>query len=118
MVSASRDIQDGKAVQLKQGSELVLQRDNALELAEEFDRYGEVAVIDLDAAMGRGTPPYNFEKIKPLLRKAECRVGGGIRSAAQAKELVSLGARKIILGSACFRDPATQGPVSRAANFR
>jgi phosphoribosyl-ATP pyrophosphohydrolase/phosphoribosyl-AMP cyclohydrolase len=102
MVISSIDIQNSKVVQLKQGAELVLQRDNPQELAEEFDRYGEVAVIDLDAAMGKGS---NFELIKPLLRKAECRVGGGIRTPEQAKELVSLGARKIIVGSSAFRGP-------------
>jgi phosphoribosyl-ATP pyrophosphohydrolase/phosphoribosyl-AMP cyclohydrolase len=106
MVIASIDIQKGKVVQLKQGEELVLQRDNALGLAQEFDRYGEIAVIDLDAAMDLssfGTQGNNLEMIKPLLRKAECRVGGGIRTPEQAKELVSLGARKIIIGSGAFR---------------
>jgi phosphoribosyl-ATP pyrophosphohydrolase/phosphoribosyl-AMP cyclohydrolase len=106
MVIASIDIQNGKVVQLKQGEQLILQRDNALELAQEFDRYGEIAVIDLDAAMGLssfGTQGNNLEMIKPLLRKAECRVGGGIRTPEQAKELVSLGARKIIIGSGAFR---------------
>jgi phosphoribosyl-ATP pyrophosphohydrolase/phosphoribosyl-AMP cyclohydrolase len=115
MVIASIDIQGGKVVQLRQGEELVLQRDNALELAEEFDRYGEVAVIDLDAAMGRGS---NLEMIKPLLRKAECRLGGGIRSAKQARELVSLGAEKIILGSGAFRDPAKKGAGIGGGEFR
>ncbi|MDR1618502.1 MAG: phosphoribosyl-ATP diphosphatase [Treponema sp.] len=124
MVIASIDIQDGKVVQLRQGSELVLRRDNAVELAEEFDRYGEVAIIDLDAAMGKipagnqGASPCNLEMIKPLLRRAECRVGGGIRSAAQARELVSLGARKIIAGSACFRDPAKKGAGIAGGEFR
>ncbi|MCL2186562.1 MAG: phosphoribosyl-ATP diphosphatase, partial [Treponema sp.] len=74
--------------------------DNADELAEDFDIYGEVAVIDLDAAMGKGS---NIEMIKPLLRKAQCRVGGGIKTPEQAKTLVSLGARKIIVGSSAFR---------------
>ncbi|GHV74037.1 hypothetical protein AGMMS49940_13390 [Spirochaetia bacterium] len=111
MVIASIDVQGGKVVQLKQGSELVLQRDNAAELADEFDRYGEVAVIDLDAAMGKGS---NLELIKPLLRRAQCRVGGGIRKAEQAKELVSLGAQKIILGSQVFRGPGGEFAVNTA----
>jgi phosphoribosyl-ATP pyrophosphohydrolase/phosphoribosyl-AMP cyclohydrolase len=100
MVIASIDIQGGRVVQLKQGSELILQRDNAAELAEEFDRYGEVAVIDLDAAMGKGS---NAEMLRPLLRRARCRVGGGIKSPEQARELISLGAEKIIVGSRAFR---------------
>jgi phosphoribosyl-ATP pyrophosphohydrolase/phosphoribosyl-AMP cyclohydrolase len=114
MVIASIDIQGGKVVQLRQGAELVLQRDNAPELAEEFDRYGEVAVIDLDAAMGKGS---NLEMIKPLLRKAECRVGGGVKTPGQARELVSLGARKIIVGSSVFRDPAKKGAGIAGGEF-
>ena len=114
MIIASIDIQNGKVVQLKQGAELVLQRDNSAELAEEFDRYGEVAVIDLDAAMGKGN---NGEMVKALFRKAECRVGGGIRTPEQAKELVSLGARKIIIGSGAFRDPARKGAGIEGGEF-
>ncbi|MDR2718180.1 MAG: phosphoribosyl-ATP diphosphatase [Treponema sp.] len=114
MVISSIDIQNGKVVQLKQGEELVLQRDNAPELAAEFDRYGEIAVIDLDAAMGKGS---NLEMIKPLLRKAECRLGGGIRTPQQAQELVSLGARKIIVGSGAFRDSARKGAGIAGGEF-
>jgi phosphoribosyl-ATP pyrophosphohydrolase/phosphoribosyl-AMP cyclohydrolase len=112
MVIASIDIQDGKVVQLKQGEELVLERNNPDELAEEFDRYGEVAVIDLDAAKGIrpfGSPGRNDEIVKSLLRKAECRVGGGIRTPEQAMELVRAGAKKVIVGSAVFRNPAKKG---------
>jgi len=114
MVIASIDIQSGKVVQLKQGGELVLQRDNAEELAQEFNRYGEAAIIDLDAAMGKGS---NIEMIKPLLRKAECRVGGGIRTPEQAKELVSLGARKIIIGSNAFRNPEKKDTGQKGGEF-
>lgn len=100
MVIASIDIQNGKVVQLKQGSQLMLQRDDAAELAAEFDKYGEVAVIDLDAAMKTGS---NDELVKSLLRRSDCRVGGGIATVERAAELVSLGAKKVIIGSKAFR---------------
>jgi phosphoribosyl-ATP pyrophosphohydrolase/phosphoribosyl-AMP cyclohydrolase len=114
MVIASIDVRNGKVVQLRQGAELVLERDNSAELAAEFDKYGEVALIDLDAAMGKGT---NLEMLKPLLRRVECRVGGGIRMPEQARELISLGAVKIITGSGAFRDPAKKGAGAAGGEF-
>ncbi|MBO5137659.1 MAG: bifunctional phosphoribosyl-AMP cyclohydrolase/phosphoribosyl-ATP diphosphatase HisIE [Spirochaetaceae bacterium] len=105
MVISSIDMKDGKVVQLRNGKDLVLERDNPLELINEFNTYGEVAIIDLDAALGnisaKGTTA-NTQTIKSLLHQGNVRVGGGIRDVKKAKELVSLGAEKIIIGSAAF----------------
>ena len=113
MVIASIDLKNGKVVQLKNGKDAVLERDDADSLINEFNMYGEVAIIDLDAALGnviaegkkRGQTA-NTELLKSLLRKGNVRVGGGIRDVKKAKELISLGAEKVIIGSSAFKDGA------------
>ncbi|MCQ2610797.1 MAG: bifunctional phosphoribosyl-AMP cyclohydrolase/phosphoribosyl-ATP diphosphatase HisIE [Treponema sp.] len=112
MVISSIDLKDGQVVQLKNGKDLVLARDDADALINDFDFYGEVAVIDLDAAMGhvdaKGNT-VNTPLLKSLLRKGNVRTGGGVRSVKRARELISLGAEKVIVGSSAFKPDAKSG---------
>ena len=115
MVISSIDLKNGHVVQLKNGKELVLQRDDADALIRQFNLYGEVAVIDLDAALGnvdaKGKTP-NTELLQKLLHQGNVRTGGGIRTVKRAKELISLGAEKVIIGSAAWnKSPDKNGSV-------
>lgn len=101
MIIPSIDIFEGQAVQWRQGKEPVIARDDIFELLEDFSLYGEVAIIDLNAATGQGD---NEKLIIELLKKKTCRVGGGIRTLEKAQNYIKAGASKIILATAATED--------------
>ncbi len=110
MIIPSIDLMDGQAVQLIQGREKVLDAGDPRPLAARFGRVGEVAVVDLDAALGRGN---NTELIEELCQLAPCRVGGGIRSLGDARRWLDRGARKIVLGTAAVPEILGELPRDR-----
>src|SRR6266446_10916156 len=100
------DLQDGRAVQLVHGRERKLAVDDVFGLLERFGDYPLIHVIDLDAAMRKGS---NATLVRRLCaaakkRKMRVRVGGGIRTVAQAARIAGWGAEKIIVGSAAFKN--------------
>jgi phosphoribosylformimino-5-aminoimidazole carboxamide ribotide isomerase len=99
MIFPCIDLMDGKVVQLVQGREKALEGDAPEEMLRKFAAFPEIQVIDLDAAMGRGS---NDELVRMLASKAATRVGGGVRNAARARALVEQGARKVIVGTSAF----------------
>lgn len=100
MILPCIDLMDGKAVQLVQGKKKLLEVEDVFFLVERFKKF-EIQLIDLDAAMGKGS---NIVLIKKIISKCKCRVGGGIRTVEKAVELIKLGATKIIIGSSVFKD--------------
>ena len=100
MIIPSIDLMKGKAVQLKQGREKLLELERPLELAHNFSRFGPLTVIDLDAALETGA---NEELIGQICQVADCRVGGGIRDLDKARRILELGAEKIIIGTAAWK---------------
>jgi len=110
VIIPSIDLMDGKAVQLVGGCEKVLDAGDPLPIAEQFRLAGEIAVVDLDAALGRGS---NAEIIKQLIRIAPCRVGGGIRDAQTAISWLDEGAAKVVLGTAAEPEVLKKLPQER-----
>jgi phosphoribosylformimino-5-aminoimidazole carboxamide ribotide isomerase len=99
MIIPCIDLMDGKVVQLVQGREKALEGDSPEEMLRKFAAFPEIQVIDLDAAMGRGS---NSGLVSLLASKAVTRVGGGVRSVERARELLAQGAHRVIVGTAAF----------------
>ena len=101
------DLQDGQAVQLVRGRKRELAVADVFGLLQRFSRYPWLHVIDLDAAMGKGS---NDELVRALCAQArmkfetKVRVGGGIRTVSRAKKISAWGASQIVIGSAVFRE--------------
>jgi phosphoribosylformimino-5-aminoimidazole carboxamide ribotide isomerase len=117
MIIPCIDLQDGKAVQLVRGRRRALALDDVLGLLDRFRDYPILHVIDLDAAMRKGS---NGRWIKTLCQRAngKVRVGGGIRTVVRAAKILSWGAEKIIVGSAAFKDGKIDREFLRALAAR
>jgi phosphoribosylformimino-5-aminoimidazole carboxamide ribotide isomerase len=99
MIFPCIDLMDGKVVQLVQGREKALEADSPEEMLRRFAAFPEIQVIDLDAAMDRGS---NDDLVRLLASRAAIRAGGGVRTVARAEALLEQGARKVIVGTSAF----------------
>ncbi|MBI4460107.1 MAG: 1-(5-phosphoribosyl)-5-[(5-phosphoribosylamino)methylideneamino] imidazole-4-carboxamide isomerase [Acidobacteria bacterium] len=105
MIVPCIDLMGGKAVQLVRGRRKALEADPMKMLAK-FRGFPIIHVIDLDAAIGHddssgsGRDSSNDSLVRRLCQKAPCRVGGGVRTVQRIRDLVALGAKQIIIGTA------------------
>jgi phosphoribosylformimino-5-aminoimidazole carboxamide ribotide isomerase len=108
----SIDLMGGKIVQLVQGEKKALEFDDFEYWIERFSAFPLVQLIDLDAAMGRGN---NRGLITMICKRLPCQTGGGIRDVARASELLALGAKRVIFGSALLKDGAIDITLAASA---
>lgn len=97
MLIPSIDLMGGKIVQLVQGERKALEFSDFDPWIERFASYPLVQLIDLDAAMGKGS---NRALLERFTTRLPCQVGGGIRTTDAARDVLAAGARRIIVGSA------------------
>lgn len=84
--------------------------EHPLEIAKILARYGEISVLDLDAATEKGD---NLDLLRRICRVAECRVGGGIRDEARGDALLRAGARAIVVGTGADEELLSRFPRSK-----
>lgn len=102
------DIKNGKCVRLKKGdfNEVTEFNDDVVNQAKKFAEAGFewIHVVDLDGAQkGR---PYNLSLVERIIKETtlKVQVGGGIRSIANIDKLISIGASRVILGTATIKN--------------
>jgi phosphoribosylformimino-5-aminoimidazole carboxamide ribotide isomerase len=103
----SIDLQDGRIVQLVQGEQLAVETTDVDGWIQKFREFPAVQLIDLDAAKGTGS---NDALLSRICAELPCRVGGGIRSVARARDVLRVGATHVIVSSALF----TRGRIDLA----
>jgi len=104
MIIPCIDLQNGMAVQLVRGRNRRLTVRDVFGLLDRFRGYRHLHIIDLDAALRRGS---NGRLIRDLCSRArkigmKVRVGGGIRTVTKARRIIAWGATQVIIGSAAF----------------
>lgn len=99
MIVPCIDLMGGKVVQLVQGREKALEGGTPIEMLQRFSAFPQIQVIDLDAAMSKGS---NDDLVELVASRAVARVGGGVRTPERARALIEQGAYRVIVGTAAF----------------
>lgn len=103
------DLRDGKCVRLYQGdyARETVYSDDPTEMAKRWADMGatRLHVVDLDGAK-QGSPG-NLKVIQAIVSSVNVpvQVGGGVRTRESAEQIVSVGASRIMMGTAAVDDP-------------
>lgn len=115
------DILGGKVVRLTKGdyNQVKIYADSPAEMALEFMKDGatNLHMVDLDGA--KDGAPVNFEAIREAAKIKDLfiEVGGGIRDMKRVEDYLSLGVRRVILGTAAVRNyPFVEEAVKEFGN--
>ncbi|HIQ03965.1 MAG TPA: 1-(5-phosphoribosyl)-5-[(5-phosphoribosylamino)methylideneamino]imidazole-4-carboxamide isomerase [Desulfurococcales archaeon] len=107
MVIPSIDLMGGKVVRLIRGDTRYLRvyHDNPIRLAEDFIEKGIklIHVVDLDAALGRGSNRNII--LNMALSGIPIQVSGGIRDFETIASLLDYGVKRVILGTLVYKRP-------------
>jgi phosphoribosylformimino-5-aminoimidazole carboxamide ribotide isomerase len=103
LVIPAIDLMDGKAVRLSRGdfATRIVYSDHPPASAEAFLQAGarRVHVVDLDGA--RAGHPVNLETVRAIAATGvEVELGGGLRTLEAVEEVLALGVRWVVLGTA------------------
>jgi phosphoribosylformimino-5-aminoimidazole carboxamide ribotide isomerase len=115
MLIPSIDLMGGRIVQLERGEELRLAFDDFEYWIARFAKYPLVQLIDLDAARRVGD---NHALVAQIAKRLPVQVGGGIRNPEQAQALLDAGAKRVIFGSALFREDGVATEFAATASAR
>ncbi len=104
------DLFDGKAVRLLKGdyNQMTVYSENPLEIALDFENAGAkcLHLVDLQGAKTGDTP--NLKTVEKIIKGTSLftEIGGGIRNMETVDTYISLGADRVILGTAAVKDEA------------
>ena len=110
------DLREGACVQLVGGSyadERVRVKD-PLDALKRWRSFGfkTFHVVDLDAALGKGSTEGPIGKLLSHEPGLSFSVGGGVRSTAKAEAVLALGASYVVVGTKAIEDPAWLGELA------
>ena len=102
------DLYSGKAVRLYKGdySAMTVYNDDPLETAKDFEASGAeyIHIVDLEGAKSGDTP--NIATVERIVKgtSLSAEIGGGIRSMETIEKYISIGVKRVILGTAAVVD--------------